>query len=309
MIWPGVPGVVTSITSSGKDSSALSAPTTTYSYYHLAQTGNYVSGAWCHPDQYQGGENQCVGDNWLVRQTGVEEDWQDYYHAEYRGFDQVWQVSPAGDLTVGYYFSTEGWNKPATDPADYDAGQMFQQEIYQGGSFDPNKLLSRTVNTYPTLSNPMACYTPTGSSPYAACDVMILGSKTTEFDETNSSNSPWVEHDYTYDDYDTTHGLKAGYHNLTQEVISGANLSGSVYPLTRKWSYAINDSGAGGSGWIYYNVDHVSHSSWTTPSAISGSASTPAMTKAMAIPDQAQVCPPPSTPTPAATAPIRPLLL
>ncbi len=273
--------VVTSITSSGKDSSALSAATTTFNYYRLVQTGTYSgSGAWCHPDQILPTpvENQCVGDNWFA---SGDSDWQDYYHAEFRGFAELFKTSPAGDLTVSFYFSTEGWNKPATDPQDYNGGQLQLQEIYQGGNQDSTKLLSQTLNIYPgpypqngdspqvLTANGLPCYTPSGSSPYAACDVMVLTSTTTEYDETNSSNvnAPWVQYQYTYDDYDSTPnagGLKSGYHNLTQEVILGANLPNAspnlIYPVTKKWSYAINDSGAGGTGWIYYNVDHINHS-------------------------------------------------
>ena len=126
--------VVTSVTSSGKDSSALSAATTTYNYYRLTQTGTYSgSGAWCHPDQILPTplEQQCVGDNWFA---SGDTDWQDYYHAEYRGFAEVFQTSPAGNLTVSFYFSTEGWNKPATDPQDYNGGQLQLQETYQGAA-------------------------------------------------------------------------------------------------------------------------------------------------------------------------------
>ena len=259
--------VVTSITSSGKDSSTLSQATTTYSYYRLAYTGTYSgSGAWCFPDQLQPvREQDCVGDNWLPNNNS---DWADYYHAEFRGFAQVWTQSPAGDLTVGYYLSTEGWYQPATDPLDYLGGQLYQQEVYQGTSYDPTKLLSRTVNVYPgpnpvnSTTNPTACATPTGSSPYAACDLALLSSTTTDYEGSNSSSAPWVEHDYSYDDYDTTNGLNISthYHNQTQEVIKGSNLPASVYPLKQKWSYATNASADNASGWIYHTVNTVSHS-------------------------------------------------
>jgi RHS repeat-associated protein len=254
--------VVTTITSWGQDSSALGQASTTFNYYRLAKTGAWGGKVYCYPDQYMV-EQDCVGDNWLPSTN--DNDWQDYYHSEFRGFAQVWRLAPANDLTIDYYFSTEGWDQPATDPGDYLAGQVQQEEHYQGGSYDATKLLSRTVNTYPTLSNPndaSACYTPSGSAPFAACDIVLLGSRTTEYDETNSSNAPWAEHDYTYDDYDTTNGLKSGYHNLTQEVISGSNLPTAapnlVYPLTKKWTYATNAATPG--GWIYYTVETVKHS-------------------------------------------------
>src|SRR5579885_3413460 len=67
---------------------------------------------------------------------------------------------------------------------------------------------------------------------------------------------PWVETDYTYDDFNPSSGLQAGYHNLTQEVISSSNAP----TLTKKWSYTTTDSGEPGSGYIYYDVDKVTHS-------------------------------------------------
>ncbi len=268
--------VVYSLTTSGQDGSALSKATTTYNYYGLAQTGTYSgSGAWCYPDQ-NNYENYCVGDNWLPNNNN---DWQDYYHAEFRGFAQTWHLTPSNDQVMDYYFSTEGWYKPATDPGDYLAGQLQLEEIYQGSTINGVTMLSKTVNTYPgpyaangdaqanNISNPTACYTPGGSAPYAACDVMALNSGTYEYDEVGSQfpDAPWVGHTYTYDDYDptpTTGGLRSGYHNLVQEQISGSNLPNAspnlIYPLTQKWSYAVTNETQG--GWTYYIVDPVSHS-------------------------------------------------
>ncbi len=74
----------------------------------------------------------------------------------------------------------------------------------------------------------------------------------------SSSNAPWVEHDYTYDDY--TNGLNTnGYHNLTQEVVKGSNLPSSLYPLTKTWTYTVNNNNGQG-GWTFYTVDAVTHS-------------------------------------------------
>ncbi len=264
--------VVTQLTSWGEDSSALGQATTTFNYYRLAQTGTYQSGAWCYPDQVQQ-ENACVGDNWF---NSADQDWGNYFHAEFRGFAQVWQLSPAGDLTIDYYFSTEGWNKPATDPGNYNAGQLQLEERYQGGNYDATKLLSSTLNTYPgpyagngdypgtAIVNPTTCYTPSGSAPYAACDLVLLSSQTKEYNATNSSSPPFVEHDYSYDDYDTTTGLKSGYHNLLQDKISGSNLSSTLYPLSRNWAYTPNDQTY--QGWTYYTVDKATHSDTTDAS-------------------------------------------
>jgi hypothetical protein len=115
--------VVTSIPALGTDSSAssLQPAKTTFSYYRLAKTGTYGGKAFCYPEQNQV-EKDCVGDNWL---PSGDKDWQDYYHGEYQGFAQVWTVSPANDLTVDYYYSTEGWNTPMSDYQNFLGGMRW----------------------------------------------------------------------------------------------------------------------------------------------------------------------------------------
>ncbi len=247
--------VVTSITSSGKDSSAsnLSPAKTTYSYYRLAKTGTG-----CPADQF-GLETDCVGDNWLPK---GDTDWQDFFHGEFRGFAQVWTLSAANDLTVGSYYSTEGWNTPSTDGANYNAGQLYETDSYNGSG---STLLSKTQTVFAGMSdwNSSATSSSCRSSQatYVACEVVVVKSRTLQF-EGSSTSPPWVEHDETYDDYTNTgsgNGLSTSstvYHNLTQEVTSGSNLSTTLYPLTTKWTYTPHD--ASGS-WTFYTVDAVTH--------------------------------------------------
>jgi hypothetical protein len=201
------------------------------------------------PDQYLlNPDKDCVGDNWLPSNDG---DWLDYWHAEYQGFAQVWTTSPAADLTVDYSYSTEGWNTPMSDYQNFLGSQVFRQEVYSGTSYTPSTLLTRTDTTYATLSN--ACRSTTVT--YPACEVVVLSTKATDFEGTTSPSAPWVQHDYTYDDYSVQYGLPGGgYHNLLQDSISSANASG----LLKQWSYSPNDQTTG--GWTYYTVDNATHS-------------------------------------------------
>src|SRR6266571_4191401 len=239
--------VVTSITTSGKDSSAstLALAKTTYNY-RLAKTGTYSGNPpyYCYP---AGTDQDCVGDNWFPNGDG---DWQDYYHSEFRGFNAVYITSPASDLTADYFFSTKGWGTPQSDGGNYNAGHLYQEDIYSGNAVVDTNLLRRTTSTH--TSNPNTC-NGTYNSVYPPCEVMVLSSRATLYERTGSSNSnaPWVQTDNTYDDYSSTSGLIAGYHNLTQQVISSSNAP----TLTRKWTYTTNDQTV--SGWVYYNVHHV----------------------------------------------------
>ncbi|HZU67136.1 MAG TPA: hypothetical protein VFA09_07650, partial [Ktedonobacteraceae bacterium] len=256
--------VVTQITSSGQDSSALAPATTQFNYYRLAYTNAQWDqhGPLCYQDQY-GQEKDCVGDNWLSSLNEGGEDWGDYFHAEFRGFAQVWQLSPSQDLSIGYYFSTAGWNSSMTDPNNYNAGQPQRYEVYQQATYQSSSLLSQTINTYPTTSNACVSGPPSSWNPYDACTIALLSSVTTEFDGNSTSNAPWIEHDYTYDDYNNGLNTNNTYHNLTQEVIKGSNLPSApptqLYPLTETWSYTVNNNNGQG-GWTYYTVDTVTHS-------------------------------------------------
>ncbi len=252
--------VVTSMTSWGSDSSSVSAATTTYNYYRLAKTGQWGGGnsTWCYPDQQPppNTDNDCVGDNWYPKNDG---DWQDYYHSEFRGFGQVWTLSPANDLTVDTYYSTEGWNTPASDGANYDSGQMQEEDVYQGGNYQDTKLLRKTQYSWFNANGNQACRAP--SATYQACEATLLSDKTIMLEGTgsNNSNAPWMQRAYTYDDFDNANGLKTGsvYHNLTQEVTSSSNAS----TLTQKWTYTPNDYvDANHNNWVYYIVDKATHS-------------------------------------------------
>ena len=49
------------------------------------------------------------------------------------------------------------------------------------------------------------------------------------------------------------------YHNLQQQVITGSNLPSSVYPLTKKWTYQVNNTKDSNNNY-YYVVDKAIHS-------------------------------------------------
>ena len=232
-------------------SSSLQQALTHYSY-RLAKTGTYSgTGTFCSPDQYNQ-DQDCVGDNWI---PAGDTDWQDYYHAEYQGFAQVYITSPASDLTVDSYYDTEGWGSPWSDPQNFLGGSLQEEDVYAGNNANSQALLRSTVNAYAANSN--ACRSTTTT--YPACEVIVQSTKTTDDEQASSSTAPWVEHDYTYDDYSTSGGLVASgvYHNLTQEVISGSNLSTTLYPVTNKWTYTPNDQTVG--SWTYYTVNAVTH--------------------------------------------------
>jgi RHS repeat-associated protein len=239
--------VVTSITSSGTDSSSSSlAPAkTTYSYL-LARTNGT-----CAADSV--GLTDCVGDGWI---PDGNSDWKDYYHGEFHGFSNVWITSPSGDVTVQKYASTWGWDTPESDPRNYLSGQMTEEDIYQGAVHDED-LLQRTVTTYGGQNGTASsCSTTFNSAPYQACEVVPLSTKTTfyELTGTANTNAPWVQNSYTYDDYSTSSGLISGkFHNLTQEVITSSNAPTRTINTT----YAITNTTVNGT--VYYNVHHPIH--------------------------------------------------
>ncbi len=156
--------------SCGSSASKLSPATITYSYYRLAKTGTG-----CPADQF-GLETDCVGDNWLPK---GDTDWQDFFHGEFRGFAQVWTLSAAKDLTVGSYYSTEGWNTPSTDGANYNAGQLYETDSYNGSG---STLLSKTQTVFAGMSdwNSSATSSSCRSSQatYVACEVVVVKSRT-----------------------------------------------------------------------------------------------------------------------------------
>jgi len=178
---------------SGKDSSAssLSQATTTY-HYRLAVTGNS-----CPADST--GDTDCVGDNWTPKgNTGnIDGDWIDYYHSEFRGFNVVYTTSPAGDVTADSYASTEGWATLQGNSGNYTAGNLYEEDVYNGSNTS-GVLLSKTVNTYAGNGTTNAC-NGNYSGVYTPCEVMVTSSRTTQYEGTGSgnTNAPWVQHDYT----------------------------------------------------------------------------------------------------------------
>src|SRR5579884_3890661 len=259
--------VVTSITALGSDSSSLSPARTSYSY-RLAKTGTYSGNPpyYCYP---AGTDSDCVGDNWIL---SGDNNWLDYYDAEFRGFNVVTIAGPAsGEERVDSYYSTKGWNTASSDGSNYDSGHLYEEDVYGIYGGTQEVLLSITQNQYTgscPLSTPNCATTLPNAcngslnSYYNPCEVMVTASRTTTYDTTASNNSsaPWVERDYTYDDYNINStnpsGLGSGYHNLTQDVVSSSNAP----TLTQAWTYWTNDSGEPGSGWIYYTVDKVKSS-------------------------------------------------
>ena len=248
----------------GTDSSAtqLHPAVTTYAY-QLAKTGTNCN-AGTGPSPTPPDDKDCVGDNWLPPGS-VDGDWQDYYHAEFRGFATVYITSPAGNLTVERYNSTAGWGSADTLAVNYNSGQQLEEDVYTGNQAVASALLSQTVTTYP--GDNAACmsstHLPSGAI-YIPCESMVLTSKTTQWEGTTSGNPPWVQHAYTYDDFDGTTLSLGKYHNLTQEVITNANTSNDAQQITKNWSYNTTDQvDSGNSEWYYYDVDKVKQSSVT----------------------------------------------
>jgi hypothetical protein len=241
--------VVTAIQNLGSDSSALTGAKTSYQY-QLPVTGSSCPAA--------GSDTDCVGDTW---QPDDDANWADYYDGEFRGFSAVYITSPSGDLTVEHYPSNHGWGSAATDPINYLSSQLLDEEIYSGNSTG-GPLLQQTVNTYAGESGSgtsIACDSDASLEGYTPCEAVLLSTRVTTF-EGSTQSAPWLEKDYTYDDYTPSGGQQEGsghYHNLIQETISGSNLNTNVYPLTKKWTY----SGASGdqkvNGWVYYTVNKV----------------------------------------------------
>lgn len=243
--------VVTFLQVLGADSGGESiAPTTSY-HYRLAAVNSGCPAA--------GSDTDCVADNWtptFTNGTQTDNDWMDYYHSEFHGFNVVYTTSPAQNLTVDYYYSTEGWNTVQGHAGNYLSGSMYQEDIYQGNQVDDSQLLRRTVNNYAGANGTYNACNGNFSGTYTPCETMVLSSRTTTYDGTGSSNTnaPWVEHDYTYDDYNGG-GLAAGYHNLLKEVVSSSN---SSTVATNKWTYQPTDTVY--NGWTFYNVHKVKSS-------------------------------------------------
>src|SRR6266436_2088675 len=160
----------------GKDSSApnssLSPAQTTYAY-RLAKTGTWVGGTAtnCYP---AGSDQDCVGDNWI---PSLDNNWQDYYDAEFRGFNDVTINGPAsGEMRIDAYFSTKGWGTSHSDGGNYNSGHLYEEDVYGPyGYLQMPVLLNITTNTY--TSNPNSCFGSSLNAVYNPCEVMITKSR------------------------------------------------------------------------------------------------------------------------------------
>src|SRR5579885_1502584 len=258
--------VVTQISALGTDSSGNTTVATTSYHYSLSQVNASNLPVGCNPITGTGvppQEADCVADNWAPGFNGTVQhdgDWADYYHAEFRGFSIVYITSPSNDLTVDYYFASEGWWTPESDGSNYNGGQLYREDVYQGNSPTADALLRETLNSFSGVSGPYPNNSCDGNASkiYAPCVAAVLETKTTFFEGGAASDAPWIDTKYTYDDMAANGSyVSSGYHNLTQEVISGSNLNTSVYPITKKWTYAVTDQEGGPT---YYTVDKVTHS-------------------------------------------------
>ncbi len=205
--------VVTQIASIGTDSSSSSRFTetpaiTTYAYRLAKTAGGYNKQPpyFCYPDQY--GDQDCVGDDYIpaTYSGGQDSDWQDFYHAEFRGFNIVDITSPSGDLTQNAYFSTEGWATGSGNSGNYDAGQMYQQDIYSGNS--TATLLQETKTVYAGNNSPPNSCDGSLNVTYVPCLIIPLSTTTSDVEGGSVSSAPWVETDYTYDDFSPTSGYE-----------------------------------------------------------------------------------------------------
>jgi RHS repeat-associated protein len=242
--------VVYQITSIGQDSSAsaLAPQPTTYHYVLAKTTGS------CPTDSQ--GNHDCVGFGWIPDST---DGWADFYHGEFRGFGEVDITGPSGNLTVQKYYATEGWDSPAKDATNYLAGSMYEEDDYQGSTVNSSgtNLLKQTTNVYAgTNGTSTACTDDYVSAKYSNCEVMLLSSKTTEYEQTGTgnTNAPWVQTADTYDDYSSSSGLISGkYHNKLSEVTTGSNIP----TTTQNWTYQTTDTTV--NSVVYYNVHSAIH--------------------------------------------------
>ena len=218
----------------------------------------------CPADTATPPDSDCVGFGWIPNSST---DWQDFYHGEFRGFGTVLITSPAGDLTTQYYAATWGWDSPASDPRNYLAGQLLEEDSYQGPYINGTKLIAKTTSSYGGQNgthDTCASTTTYPSTTYRPCEIVLLSSRTTTYEQTGSgnANAPWTQSDNTYDDYTTSSGLgdyhqspaTGSYHNLQQQVITSSNAP----TRTRHWTYYTTNTTSG--PFVYYQVHTVAHS-------------------------------------------------
>ena len=266
--------IVTQIAALGTDSTGNPTRATTQYGYSLQDVPDAPPQGSCNPVTGPGippQEAYCMADSWVPGYSGgnqsMDGDWADYYHAQFRGFNVIYTTSAANNLSVSAYFSTAGWFTDEANGANYNGGQQYEEKVYQGPNEADSALLTQTLNYYTGVGD-----TPTGNAYsgintcnndfpviYMPCVPAALESKVIDA-EGHPTNAPWTDTKYTYDDISLTNGYVGGYyHNLLQEVTTGSNLPTSVYPLTQKWTYAI-DNATAPDGVFRYNVDHVAHS-------------------------------------------------
>lgn len=261
--------VVTQISALGTDSSGnTTVATTQYAYDLAAIPSNRTPVSSCHPLTGSGvpaAEASCVGDSWAPGYDGTttpdhDGNWQNYYDSEFRGFNVVYITSPAGNLTEDYYIPSDGWWTPEANGANYNSGQLYQEDIYQG----TETLLQETDTYYSGVTgSPYSGINSCSgslSAIYTPCIVAPLEKETFFYEGSTASNVPWIDTKYTYDDL-TSSGHVPGttYHNLLQQVTTGSNLPSSIYPLTQTWTYTPNN-GTDSNGVFHYDVNKVSHS-------------------------------------------------
>ncbi|HVB25333.1 MAG TPA: RHS repeat-associated core domain-containing protein, partial [Ktedonobacteraceae bacterium] len=146
------------------------------------------------------------------------------------------------------YFSTEGWATGSGNSGNFDAGQMYQQDMYSGNS--TGTLLQETTTTYAgNNSTPSPCDGSLNIT-YVPCLIAPITTKTSDVEGGSLSSAPWVETDYTYDDYSLSTGLGNGYHNLESEKMTSSNGP----PMQKQWTYTTTDTSS------YYTVNKVTHS-------------------------------------------------
>jgi RHS repeat-associated protein len=268
--------VVTQISAMGTDSSGDTTLATTYYGYSLQDVDSSTMPVnSCNPITGTGvpdAEAACVTDTWVpgVASYGQDNDqnWANYYDAEFRGFNVVYTTTPANNLVVDAYFSTAGWFTPESNGANFNGGQRYEEKIYQGSNESDTSLLKETFDYYAGVGDTPSGNPYTGintcntglSMTYDPCVVASLETKEIEVDGSTPANGTWLDTKYTYDDVSTSTGYLSGkYHNLYQEVITGSNLPSSVYPLTKKWSYKVTN-GTDSNGVYRYDVNKATHS-------------------------------------------------
>src|SRR5260221_2140512 len=142
--------VVTQLSTWGTDSSALSSPTTTTYAYDLRVAPTIGATSTSCPADGKG-NTDCVTDYWLPIDAGnnhKDTDWAEYYHGEVHGFNNVYVLSPANDLTIQNYYTNDGWFSNSGFQGNYKAGSVALTYVYRGSVADSSDLLSQTINSF-----------------------------------------------------------------------------------------------------------------------------------------------------------------